>query len=88
MVVTSMNLYDFSEQNNREMGVLATRQEDEEFFKEAVREANMMIFLAKPFDASPVVKSQPSNKTTESLRPTSRESNTPEGQGSTGFARG
>jgi len=74
MVVTSLNLYDFSEQNNREMGVLATRQEDEELFKEAVREAQMMISLAKPFDVSPVANSQPSNKTTESLRPTSRES--------------
>lgn len=85
MVVTSLNLYDFSEQNNREMGVLATRQEDEEFFKEAVREANMMISLAKPFDASPVVNSQPYNKTTESLRPISRESK--EGRG-TALLRG
>ncbi len=46
MVVTSLNLYDFSEQNNREMGVLITKQDDEALFEEARREADMIIGLA------------------------------------------
>lgn len=46
MVITSLNLYDFSEQSNREMGVLITRQADESVFNEAIREARMMVSLA------------------------------------------
>lgn len=46
MVITSLNLYDFSEQNNREMGVLITKQDDAELFEDAGREAAMIIGLA------------------------------------------
>ena len=46
MVITSLNLYDFSEQNNREMGVLITKQDDAAVFEEARREAAMIIELA------------------------------------------
>ena len=46
MVITSLNLYDFSEQNNREMGVLVTNGEDKELFKEAVGEARRIISMA------------------------------------------
>ncbi|MFA7446035.1 MAG: phospholipase D family protein [Flavobacteriaceae bacterium] len=38
MVITSMNMYEFSEKNNREMGVLIDRKEDEELFNKAVFE--------------------------------------------------
>lgn len=69
MVITSLNLFDFSEQNNREMGVLVTRQADGEFFKEAVREANMMISLAKPFNLSPMANVQPSTRVIEKPKP-------------------
>ncbi|MFC1871545.1 phospholipase D family protein [Chloroflexota bacterium] len=69
MVITSLNLYDFSEQNNREMGVLATRQEDEALFKEAVREAQMMIELATPLDLRPTVGTPSSTKTVERVKP-------------------
>jgi len=47
MVITSLNLYDYSEQNNREMGILISRQEDKEAFNEAVREAQMIMNLAE-----------------------------------------
>ena len=47
MVITSLNLYDFSEQSNREMGVYITREKEEEVYKEAVREAQMIMSLAK-----------------------------------------
>lgn len=39
MVITSMNMYDFSEKNNREMGVLILRKSDDELFTQAVSEA-------------------------------------------------
>ncbi len=71
MVITSLNLYDFSEQNNREMGVLITKQDDTELFEEARREADMIIGLASDTTgAAPrrsPVKTQPrqQQKTTE-----------------------
>ncbi|MCK4829934.1 hypothetical protein KA005_80170 [bacterium] len=46
MVITSLNLYDFSEQNNREMGVFVTSEEDKDLFSEAVREARRILSLA------------------------------------------
>lgn len=38
MVITSMNMYEFSEKNNREMGVLIDRTTDKELFEKAVEE--------------------------------------------------
>src|SRR5688572_30369139 len=36
MVITSMNMYEFSEKTNREMGVFIDRQKDKELFEKAV----------------------------------------------------
>lgn len=38
MVITSMNMYEFSEKTNREMGVLIERAKDKELFEKAVNE--------------------------------------------------
>jgi phosphatidylserine/phosphatidylglycerophosphate/cardiolipin synthase-like enzyme len=38
MVITSMNMYEFSEVNNREMGVLIDKNDDKEVFDSAVNE--------------------------------------------------
>jgi phosphatidylserine/phosphatidylglycerophosphate/cardiolipin synthase-like enzyme len=38
MVITSMNMYEFSERNNREMGVLIDRTIDKDLFDKAVNE--------------------------------------------------
>lgn len=38
MVITSMNMYEFSEKNNREMGVLIARKADADLFQNAVVE--------------------------------------------------
>jgi hypothetical protein len=38
MVITSMNMYEFSEKTNREMGVLINRVSDANVYKDAVRE--------------------------------------------------
>jgi phosphatidylserine/phosphatidylglycerophosphate/cardiolipin synthase-like enzyme len=58
MVITSLNLYDFSEANNREMGVLVTKQEDEAVYNGAIREAGMIIALADRCDLSAQVAKQ------------------------------
>jgi hypothetical protein len=43
MVITSMNMYEFSEKNNREMGVLIQKNIDQELFEKAVNEAISII---------------------------------------------
>jgi len=43
MVITSMNMYDFSEKNNREMGVLIEREKDTQVFKDAMDETKSII---------------------------------------------
>lgn len=43
MVITSLNLYDYSIKNNREMGVYIKREEGEKLFKDALTEANSII---------------------------------------------
>ncbi|MFX1296103.1 MAG: phospholipase D family protein [Promethearchaeota archaeon] len=43
MVITSLNLYDYSIKNNREMGVYLKRFEDEKLFNDALSEANSII---------------------------------------------
>ena len=47
LVVSSMNLYEFSEKNNREMGIVLTRQGDGDCFADALAEAHSIIAAAK-----------------------------------------
>ena len=47
MVITSLNLYDYSQQHNREMGILINLAEDESVFKEALGEADFIVTNAK-----------------------------------------
>jgi len=47
MVITSLNLFDYSRQNNREMGILLSSDEDSDTFKEALREVNFIVESAK-----------------------------------------
>ena len=54
MIITSMNLYDFSERNNREMGILAEREKDEEIFSDTLKEIESIknaSKLEKDFDS-------------------------------------
>ncbi len=43
MVITSLNLYDYSIKTNREMGVYIKKEENEKLFNDAVAEANSII---------------------------------------------
>lgn len=45
-IITSLNLYDFSQINNNEMGVLIRRVEDPELYKEAYEEAQRIIRIS------------------------------------------
>ena len=54
-LITSMNLYEFSQQNNDEMGILVSAEEDEYLFKAIKEEAEHILILSKP--VPPVVDS-------------------------------
>ena len=45
-IVTSLNLYEFSQVNNNEMGVLIRRQSDEQMYKDAYEEAQRIIRIS------------------------------------------
>jgi hypothetical protein len=47
MVITSLNLLEFSQQNNREMGILLSLKDDREVFDEARKEAEFIIEAAE-----------------------------------------
>ena len=46
-IVTSLNLYEFSQINNNEMGVLINRAEDGELYKDAYEEAQRLIRVSE-----------------------------------------
>lgn len=43
MIITSLNLYDYSEKNNREFGVLVDKSEDNQMFQDAASEVGRII---------------------------------------------
>lgn len=49
-VITSMNMYEFSEKNNREIGVLFSRTEDQSIFMETAEEIKSIIGNSKESD--------------------------------------
>lgn len=52
MVITSMNMYEFSEKTNREMGVLIDRIIDKELFDKAIDETRSILQSAEPIPLS------------------------------------
>ena len=57
-IITSMNLYEFSQQNNDEMGVLVSQEEDPELYKEIKEEAQRLRRTAAPGQSTPVEASR------------------------------
>lgn len=43
MVITSMNMYEFSEKNNREMGIFLTKMDDPDLYEKAKKETESII---------------------------------------------
>lgn len=50
MIITSMNLYDYSELHNREMGVLITAEDDKNLYDEATKEAERIVEFSERID--------------------------------------
>ena len=46
-LITSMNLYEFSQQNNDEMGILVSAKEDPELYREIKEDAERILQLSK-----------------------------------------
>ncbi|MBR9704227.1 hypothetical protein GOV12_02355 [Candidatus Pacearchaeota archaeon] len=46
-IITSMNLYEFSQQNNNEMGIYVTKEDDLELYKEIYEEVNGLILISE-----------------------------------------
>ena len=46
-IITSMNLYDFSQVNNNEMGVFLRREDDQELYRDTLEEANRLIRVSE-----------------------------------------
>ena len=63
MVITSMNMYEFSEKNNREMGVFITRAKDQELFDNAVNETLSIMHSSEKED---LLKAQRENNSQNS----------------------
>lgn len=57
-VICSMNLYDYSQQNNIEMGILITKKEDEEAYQALIEEINNIKVngVRKKFDSLNIVE--------------------------------
>jgi len=66
MVITSMNLYDFSEHKNREMGVLISKEDDEQVFSEAAKEADRIVHLSQKDELGKLKAKSYSSKTKQS----------------------
>ena len=45
-IISSLNLYEFSQVNNKEMGILVSKYEDNEVFKDAYEEAQRIIRIS------------------------------------------
>lgn len=75
MVITSMNMYEFSEKNNREMGVFVTRDNDKGLFDSAISETLSIIQSSEVIQLSKTKrklfqsKNTDSNKTNKKIKP-------------------
>lgn len=63
-IITSLNLYEFSQINNNEMGVLINRNEDAELYKDTYEEAQRIIRISEEVNNTPldIVLAKPEQK--------------------------
>lgn len=64
-IITSLNLYEFSQVNNNEMGVALNRNEDSELYRDAYEEAQRIIRISDEIRMSYEKVAKPVEETTE-----------------------
>ena len=64
MIITSLNLYDYSRTNNREMGVLITQEKEPDAFADAVNEAEFIMQVASEAEANKLLARLEEKRTT------------------------
>jgi phosphatidylserine/phosphatidylglycerophosphate/cardiolipin synthase-like enzyme len=64
-IITSMNLYDFSQVNNNEMGVFVDRDEESDLYRETYEEAQRLIRVSDEVRLSAEKVEQPKDETQE-----------------------
>ena len=68
-LITSMNLYDFSQANNREMGILVTRDSDPELYEKIYEEARRILQASQDINGASTAKVEPAKALTRTTRP-------------------
>ena len=78
-IITSLNLYEFSQVNNNEMGILIQRSEDSQLYKDAYEEAQRIIRISDEVRISleRVVVSDSGTNTTRDTGIANNDSETP-----------
>ena len=73
-IITSMNLYDFSQQNNNEMGIYVKKEEEPELYQEIYNEVNSLIRTSEHVSISiEKVEKKENNKNSEKKEVTKNE---------------
>ncbi len=70
-LITSMNLYEFSQANNNEMGIFVTKEDDEELFNDIYTEAKRLIRISEELKVTveKVVQKNTETKSKKSTKP-------------------
>ncbi|SHG68417.1 PLD-like domain-containing protein [Salegentibacter echinorum] len=70
MIIASMNLYEFSQQHNREMGILIDTvvEHDREAYEDAIKDVDSILHNSEDFSYVKAPKRQP-NKEAEKIKP-------------------
>lgn len=71
MVITSMNLYDYAELHNKEMGVLITVEDDKSLYDEAIKEVERIVNFSERVDLRKPSSSRYSATYTQRISPKS-----------------
>lgn len=70
MIITSLNLYDFSMNNNKEMGVLIEKSNDLELFEEAYKEVDYINTTSERFSYKTQINTPPQHSIEEPVKKT------------------
>lgn len=68
-IITSLNLYEFSQVNNNEMGILITRREDPDLYRDAYEEAQRLVRVSEEVRISLERVPDPSEQGSETDQP-------------------